>query len=296
MIWIVIIIAMVFVLIPIGLRTVQQQERRLVELFGRYFMTLKPGLRWIFPGIMAIRASISIWEQTIPLFETPIKIDFQDGSATPKGAEVFVKVKNPDTPYDAGDGKMETGVYRAIYEINNWRTAIKNLVENAIRSYLNGLTIDKGITKKGAGFDLKNKFPPTERNRINKTLDCWGFELLMVTVMDFDLEPDLVKARGEVQKRRREKDGAIEIREIRALETMGSLISMISTCTGKTTEEVQGDINASPDLKRELMDFGKELITRRMSIDGESLTDIMVQGGGELEQSFLRLIAGFKKL
>ncbi len=177
MVWFIfVIVAVIVIFVLIGVKAVQQQERRLVEFFGKYIRTLKPGLGWILPGLMKIRASISTWEQTIPLFETPVTVDFQDGSATPKGAEVFVRIKNPDIPYDAGDGKMETGVYRAIYEIKNWRTAIRDLVENAIRSYLNSLTIDKGITKKAAGFDLTNRFPKKEKERITNALDIWGFE------------------------------------------------------------------------------------------------------------------------
>ncbi len=96
--------------------------------------------------------------------------------------------------------------------------------------------------------------------------------------MDFDLEAELVKARGEVQKRKRARDAAMEEREIRSLETMGSLVSMIAESTGKTIEEVREEINANLDLQGELRNFAKELVAREMRIDGKSLTDIRTQG------------------
>lgn len=82
-----------------GIRYVPQGERWPVELFGRYCWTLTPGLKWYLPGTMRIRAKIDVRDQKIPLFESPIKIDFQDGSAIPKGAEAIVRVKSPDERY-----------------------------------------------------------------------------------------------------------------------------------------------------------------------------------------------------
>ena len=190
-----------------GLRKVRPEERFVIELLGGFHSIKKPGLTWICPILMQVRAIISIWQQTVNLFVEPITIDFQDGSATPKGAEVFVKVKSPDIPYDAG-GKSHTGVYRAIYGVRNWRDALRDLIENVIRSHLNSLTIDEGITKKKAGFDMRNSFPKEERDRMENSLAIWGLEALQVIVQDFDLDPEIVKARGEVQKRKREAEAA----------------------------------------------------------------------------------------
>lgn len=288
----VIVLAIVFFLA--GLTIVREEERFVIELFGSYWKTLKPGLNWIFPWIMKVRAVVSIWEQTIPLFETPIKIDFKDGSATPKGAEVFVKIKSPDIPYDAG-GKTQNGVYRAIYEIKNWRTAIRDLIENALRTYLNRWTIDEAITMAKAGYDLAtldphSGLPNKEIVRIKEVLAGWGFELLRITILDFDLDPELLKARGEVQKRKREEEVAKHEKKIRALETMGALIEMLAESTGKTTKEIQEEIKTSPEIRQKIEGFAEELITRQMSIKGRSLTDIRVSGGGDLENSLLRLI------
>ncbi len=290
-----------------GFETCQEQERRVIESFGKYSRTLQPGLNWILPLIMKVRITLSTWEQSLPLFEEPVKIDFQDGSATPKGSEVFVKIKDPDTPYkvDKNDlkEKATSGTYRATYEIKNWKTAIKNLIENVVRTYLNGLTIDEGLAMKEAGFDLKNKFHDSEKPelkkellRVEKTLSSWGFELERITIMDFDLEDDLVKARGEVQKKKREAEASEEERRIRALETVGSMISMISLYTGKSEKEIQKKINKDEGLNGKMFIIAEDLVKRRMSIDGNALTDIIANGGGGIKESILEIIGAFKKI
>ena len=292
-------IAAVCLLIPlgflvVGLRVVRPEERFVIELLGSFHGIKKSGLVWICPILMQVRAITGTWQQTVALFEEPIKIDFRDGSATPKGAEVFVKIRDPDTLYDAG-GERHTGVYRTIYKVKNWREALRDLIENFVRSYLNSLTIDEGITKKKAGFDLRNSFPKKERERMEDSLAIWGLELLQVTVQDFDLDPEIVQARGEVQKRIREAEAAGHEKRIRAFETMGALIQMIAEAMGMSYEEVQAEVRSNTEMGSRLKNFAENLITRRMSIDGKALTDVRVDSGGDLAP-LLALIAAAKQI
>lgn len=296
--WVILALAVVVIALALsGIRIVRQQERWIIELFGRYHRTLQSGLNWICPWIMRVRAKVPIWELMLPLFEQPIKIDFRDGSAVPKGAKVFVQVKNPDAPYPPVGklGREMTGVERAIYEIQNWRIATQELMENALRSYLNGLTIDEGITMGRAGYDLKNSLPNDEVDRISAVLAGWGFEFPRITVQDFDLSEELLRARETVQIRQREAEAAQYVRQRRAQETMGALIQMMAESTGKSPQEVQTEVENDPALKARLRAYGEELIARRMSLDEKALIDIRTAGGGDLEQVLLRLIAALKR-
>ncbi len=290
-----VVLASIVFLLKGGFKSVPNQERWVVEMFGKYICTFKPGLNILIPWVERVRAAIPVWELTIPLFVPPIKIDFKDGSATPQKAQAFVKIKNPDTPYEAGDGKKETGVYRAIYRIDNWREAVRGLIENAIRSHLNGLTIDDGITEKGAGFDLKNKLPEKEVERIQSALDGWGFEFMRVTVEDFELDPEIIKARGEVQKSQREAEAAEFKKKEMARETIGAFVQMIAEATGKKFEDVQKEIASNKKMREKLLKFAEDLIVRRMSIDGKALRDVRVSGGGgDLEQIILRILSVYR--
>jgi regulator of protease activity HflC (stomatin/prohibitin superfamily) len=272
-----------------------------VELFGRYIWTLQPGLQWILPWVMEIRATIAVWEQPVRLFESPIKIGFRDGSATPKGAAVFVRMQDPDHPYPLpGEAEGFTGVYRAIYLIANWRVAVRDLIENALRSYLNGLTIDEAITMAKAGYDLTTTTPELglpnhEIERIRGVLSGWGFELMRITITDFDLEPDLVAARGEVQKRERAADAARHEARIRALETTRTLIEMMSQFMGLTPEQVQQRIAGNQALQDRFQAIAEDLVSRQVSIAGKALTDIRVVGGDDLARGIMSVVSAIKK-
>lgn len=285
-----------------GLKQVEQEKRAVVQLFGKYCMTLKPGLQWVAPlGIMRIRAMVSTWEIALPLFDESMKIDFVDGSAQPKNAEVFIKMKSPDRAYGVDPGEEKrNGAYRAIYEIANWRTSIRDLIENAVRSYLNRLTIDEAISMAKAGFDLANYdsnvgLPSSELQKIEKSLARWGFDLIRITVGDFELEPELVEARGKIQIRRKESEAAQYLKVQRARETMGSLIQMMAESTGKEASQIQEEISRSPKLKKEMRKISEDLVTRRMSIDGKAFTDIRVAGGGDLGEVLMAIITAIKK-
>jgi len=270
-----------------------EQERFAIERFGGFSRSVGPGPVFALPLIERIRAILNVWEIEIKLFEEPVMIDFHDGSAAPKDARAFVRVHSPDQPYDARDGISETGVYRAIYIAEDWRTMIGDRVENALRSYLNGLTIDEGITAAKAGYDLtrRKRIPRGELNGLKGDIARWGFDLNTVTVGDFDLDPELVKARGELHRAQREMEAATQVRVTRARETMGTLIQMMAEVTGRTFEQVQQEVATNDELQERLRQFAEEVVTRRMSIDGKALMDIRTSGGGDIEQVAMRLIA-----
>ena len=288
------------ILIAKGFNIVQQQERMVVELFGKYWRIKKPGLRWNFPGIVKVRAIVPTWELALPLFEEPISIDFKDGSVIPKGARAFLRVKSPDETYSLdGETKPRTGIFRAVYSIDNWRDRSAELFENAVRSFLATLTIDQALPEGRGGFDLltANRMPEEEKNRIKTTLDQWGLELFRITITDFDLDKEVISAREEVQKRKRAVEVAMFEKDIRAFETVGALIQMLVVATGKSTDEIEKEISNDPKLKKMILEFCKELITRQMSIDGKALTDVRVGGTKDgVLSSLLSAIAAYKKI
>ncbi|MCD6550119.1 SPFH domain-containing protein [bacterium] len=252
-----------------GFKKVQEEDRWIIEFFGKFERILEPGLRWVCPGLESVRAVVSVWEQTIQLFEKPIKIDFKDGSATPKEAYAYIKISDP---------------YKAIYAVKNWRTAGKALLENACRSYLNGLTIEEGISMARAGYDVTQKMPPDQKDGIIKAMKVWGIELLRVTIGDFDLESDLVKARGELHKKEKELMIARLTRQIRAQETVGAAIDAITLALGRDSN------NPYRFTEEEARRFAEDLVKRRMSIDGKALYDIRTEGQGGMEEALIRLL------
>jgi len=286
-------------LVFVELHVVQQHQRFVIERFGSYNRTQRPGLRFMIRFVEQVRAVVPVWEMTLPLFEQAIKIDFQDGSATPKNGEAFIQISRPDERYDPNGalGRPMTGVERAVYQIANWRTAIRDVLENALRTYLNSLTINEAITQRRGGYDVIGnglaQQDAAEAQAIREKLATWGFELHRTTIQDFDLEPELVRARGQVQVAQRKAEAAVFERRTRAQGTIGALVQMMAEATNQTYESVQAQIVTDPKLQAEMRALAIDLVTRQMSIDGKALQDVRIAGGGDLTQTFAALAALF---
>jgi regulator of protease activity HflC (stomatin/prohibitin superfamily) len=290
-----------------GLVNVPPEKRLVVQILGRFYGILPPGLQWVCPFFMERRAEVSIWEQSIKLFPDVIKIDFPDGSAILKGVTAFLRVKDPDISYEvsifpSSTGKPETGVYRVIYEVDNWRERGRELLENAVRSYLGGLGLDDALRDGKGGYNLLDgKIPPDEVNGIKEKLASWGLELTKLTIEDFDLDPKVIAAREAVQEAKRKADAAEANILTRSRETVGALVRMMADAIGEETEDIQREIAASSEVRENFNRLAQELIIRQMSIDAGCLTDVRVGGSKDgqedyLKKFFLEMMTAWKSL
>lgn len=269
-----------------GLEKVPEEQRWIIEVFGKYSRTLQPGLSWVCPRVEKVRTSVSIWEQRYPLFEKGIKIDFLDGSATPKDAFVFVQCDEEDDPLAAK---------KMVYEIKDIQEATTVLMEDVLRSYLATKTV-KDAMQEGKAGDFLKEMKKEDRDKISEELKKWGLVLKRITVGSFVLDEAIIKAREEVLKADREKDVAGRKKEIMAEETMGTLIQMIAEAQGVKPVTVRKEIRKSKELKDSILKIAEDLIHRRMAIDSKSLIDIRVSGAKGMEKTLLELIAAWQKM
>lgn len=293
----VIVVALAAILVAaLGFRQIGEKERGAVEVFRKFHGVFGPGLRWILIGVMRVKR-VPIYELMIPLFEKPIKVDFSDGWAIPIGCEAWVKMKSPDTAYSVDGDEPKSGTYRALYEIEDWRKAIRVQLENALRTYLNRFTIDEAITMRKAGFNLANHdpglgLPNEELIEIEKSLQRWGFELIKITVGDFDVDPAAIAARSAIHQAKKGAEAGEYNAKQKAEETAGSVLLMMAKREGKSPEEMQKLLKGSPARRLEFSD----LVKRQMSIGGNSLVDIRVDGAEGAEKLLMNLLAAWKRM
>src|SRR3989344_2529919 len=276
-----------------GFKAVPEDERFVVELFGRFSQILTPGLKWIWPWFQSVRASVPTSIQEIMLFDPPIKIDFSDGSAIPQGAVAQVQLKlNNDEPYSIAGDEERHPAYRAIYLVSNWRNRTREVLENAVRSQLNAITLNEGLVKNGPGIKLHERVGGEEALvTISGTLEQIGIELTQITIKDFDLEPALIAARGAIQVAARNLEAQRLNAQALAQQSVGVLLSMLSIITGKTPETVSQEINRNSKLKKELMAFATDMASRQTSLQRDALTDIRVEGADGLQTALLHALA-----
>lgn len=278
---------------------VQQDERALVERLGRFNRILGPGLGFFTPRIERIRAVVKTSELFIPLFEgeqgrerenreSMVKIDFKDGSATPKGAGVFIQVDSPDASDE------DNGVYKAVYSIDNWRRAIPAFVGPIIRTYLNQFTIEDALANAKGGFNLLDQLPGEKQQDLRTTVQGWGFTIKRIVIEDFELDAAVIRAREEVLTQQREAVAARHEAEKLAWRTGGVLLGLLALSSGKEIGVIQQELDGDKDAQRRFLELAQEFAARQMSIAGKALTHVKVDGAGGLEQGIISLLTAVR--
>ena len=271
-----------------------------IERFGEKRITKGPGIRVVIIWADKVVLRIKTSTYKLELFKKPIKIDFTDGSATPQGGAVYVTLYSPGEPYsvedvlgdipeDMFDKEKDTvkmsGVERAKYGPDEWETSIVDIIENATRSYLNGLAIDEALKAGKAGFDIANHFPKEEPIRIKVILLRWGFTLERVTISDFDLEKNIVDARGKIQEAETKKKSAKDTTYAEAYEVMGKYLSMIAVSVGLEVEDIQIMIRENSELLAQVIKFTEKLTIVSMTSESGSLIHTMNEGSDKAVSS-----------
>jgi hypothetical protein len=264
-------------------------------MLGRYWETWHEGIHFLLPGLMRLKSKIVIGQSHLVKILVGGTVDFKDGSVGVKNGIAVVRVYNGDVPYDAGDGIQRTGVWRASYLApDDIKGAIAVEVGNAIRSYLNGLDLDEGISNRAAGFDLWTKLPVGERTRVEAILKLWGYEIISVVNEDFELSSRVQAARESIHEREKLAIAAKEDQKIRTRQTVGYVLDGLALARGKSKREIQKEIDENPELRKLWEQWLFELAYDRVAIEGKALQKIILEGGGDLENALGRLIALFK--
>lgn len=271
-----------------GLGTLDEEERALIQVFGSFSHVAGPGLFWTCPWFMKIRAIISTWEQSFPIFvDADNWIDFSDGRARPKRTAVSVRALSPDTAYPDVPGDPNSsafpGAYRMVYLVDDWRKRGAEETESTVRAYFATIELDVALEKGKAGFNLLDgKLPEDEKAKLKAKFALWGLELLGITIGDFDLPKEVLEIRDSVQEAEWKAQAAKAECEQVATETMGTLVHMIASLTGESPDEVQNRFASSDELEGKGFALASDLIVRQLSLRHNALRDVRAATGSPL--------------
>src|SRR5262249_35527165 len=125
------VVVLVVLFIARAVRTVPQGYQWTVERFGRYRVTLSPGLRVINPFIDRIGHKVNVQETVL---EIPAQnVITKDNASVVVDGIVFYQV------IDAS---------RAAYEVQNLQTAVINITMTNIRTAIGALNLDETLSKR----------------------------------------------------------------------------------------------------------------------------------------------------
>ena len=212
-IFLLVVLVIVLAVIARGVRTVPQGYQWTVERFGRYRITLLPGLRLVNPFIDQIGRKINVQEAVL---EIPAQnVITRDNASVIVDGIVFFQV------VDAS---------RAAYEVQDLQLAITNITMTNIRTAIGALDLDETLSKR----DEINE-------RLLRVLDTatepWGTKITRVELKDVrppeDVQLSMAKQLTADRERRAAVLRAEGIKQAAILEAEGAKQSQILSAEGR---------------------------------------------------------------
>jgi len=213
LLFLVALVVIVLIIIARGVRTVPQGFQWTVERFGRYRVTLQPGLRLINPFIDRVGHKINVQETVL---EIPAQnVITKDNASVVVDGIVFYQV------IDAS---------RAAYEVQNLHAAVINITMTNIRTAIGALDLDETLSKR----DEINE-------RLLRVLDAateaWGTKITRVELKDVrppeDVQISMAKQLTADRERRAAVLKADGIKQAAILEAEGQKQAQILAAEGR---------------------------------------------------------------
>ncbi len=155
-----VLIFLVIVLIIKGVRIVPQGEEWVVERLGKFAGVLTPGLHVINPVFSKV--SYRVTTKDIILDVPEQEVITRDNAVILANAVAFIKVSN---------------IERAVYGIENFREAMRNMVQTSLRSIIGGMDLNQALTSRDRiKVELKSAIA-------DEALD-WGLTIKSVEIQD----------------------------------------------------------------------------------------------------------------
>lgn len=206
-IFVLVLLAVVVVTIFKCICVVGQGTQYVVERLGKYRATLTPGLNILIPFIDRIYCKVDMKETVMDI--PPQDVFTHDNVNAKIDAICFIQV------YDAA---------KAVYEVNNYYDAIRQLVNTQLRSVLGSMDLDQMLSQR----DTINK---ELLNVVDKATEVWGVKVTRIDIKDINVSTEVEESMSAQMKAERTKRAAI-------LEAEGIRQSKILKAEGEKQAQV----------------------------------------------------------
>ncbi|MCR4555053.1 MAG: SPFH/Band 7/PHB domain protein [Succinivibrionaceae bacterium] len=199
------VLAVIFVMKSICV--VGQGYNYVVERLGRYKETLNPGLNIIIPFVDRIYKKVDMKEMVMDI--PPQDVFTHDNVNAKIDAICFIQVHNAT---------------KAVYEVENYYNAIRQLVNTQLRSVLGSMELDQMLSQR----DTINK---NLLIVVDKATEAWGVKVTRIDIRDINVSSDVMESMSAQLKAERNKRATI-------LESEGVRQAQILRAEGEKSAKV----------------------------------------------------------
>lgn len=167
---------LVILLIPVaiilwqGIRIVPQGEEWVVERLGRFSSILIPGLSIIVPFIDKVAYKVTTKDIILDVPEQ--EVITRDNAVILANAIAFIKVSD---------------LQRAVYGIENFHEAMRNMVQTSLRSIIGGMDLNQALSS-------RDRIKAELKAAIADEAVDWGLTVKSVEIQDIKPSPNMQKA------------------------------------------------------------------------------------------------------
>ena len=220
------ILILVLITIAQGIRLVPQGYQWVVQRFGKYQKTLKPGLNIIWPYFDQVAYKLTT--KQIVLDIPSQEVITKDNAIIITSAVGYISIVDPQ---------------KAVYGVDNYNIAIQTKVQTTLRSIIGEMDLDSALSSRD---QIKTKLTDT----IAAEIEEWGISLRSVEIQD-------INPSETMQQAMEEQASAERARRATVTKAEGSKEAQILEATGQKQAQIleaQGRKEAAEqDAKAELL-------------------------------------------
>lgn len=183
--FLVFLIILLAICIGLGVRIVPQGQEWVVERLGKFDAVLSPGLNVIIPFIDTVRYRVTT--KDIILDVPQQEVITKDNAVILANAIAFIKV---------------TKIERAVYGIENFQEAMRNMVQTSLRSIIGGMDLNSALSS-------RDQIKAALKAAIADEAVDWGLTVKSVEIQDIKPSPNMQKSMEQQASAERERVAAV---------------------------------------------------------------------------------------
>jgi len=175
----------ILVSISLGVRIVPQGSKFVVQRLGKFHKTLGPGLNLIWPYVDTVSFKVST--KDIVLDIPSQEVITKDNAVIITNAVSYINIVSPE---------------KAVYGVEDYRLAIRNLVQTSLRSIIGEMALDDALSSRD---HIKAKL----KAAISDDISDWGITLKTVEIQDINPSDTMQQAMEEQAAAERQRRATV---------------------------------------------------------------------------------------